>query len=100
RVILRSRADVWSRPSYTLRGRTSPGCKIEVLGAARPASTTANMDGQFSLEVKLQENAVNDLTVVAAKPDGGETAKVMQRVRHDPGAGQVVEPAAQPIIET
>jgi actin-like ATPase involved in cell morphogenesis len=97
RVLLRSRAEVWSKPTYTVKGRTSPKSKIEVLGGSRPADAVAGDDGQFAVELALTENATNDITVQATTP-AGETAKVLQRVRHDPTAGQAVEPAAAPIV--
>ena len=43
------------------------------------------------------KNATNDITVQATTPSG-ETAKVLQRVRHDPAAGQAVEPPAPSIV--
>ena len=97
RVLLRSRAEVWSKPNYTVRGRTSPDSKVQITGAAQPVDTTAGANGQFSAEVALTENATHDLTVVATAPTG-ESAKVIHRIRHDPGAGQTAEPADTSIV--
>jgi len=97
RVLLRSRAEVWSKPSYTVRGRTTPDSKVEITGAAQPADTTAGPNGQFTAEVAMTENATHDLNVVATAPTG-ETAKVIHRIRHDPGAGQEAEPPAPSIV--
>ncbi len=98
RVMLRSRAEVWSEPTYTVRGRTTAGSKVSITGGAAPADTTADDNGQFTADVPLSENGVNDLNVEATAPSG-ETAKAMQRIRHDSGAEQVAEPDEAPPID-
>jgi len=98
RVKLRSRAEVWSEPQYTIKGRTTPGSKIEITGGAAPVDTTAGTDGLFSAAVALNANAVNDLVVVATNPKG-ESAKAMHRVRHDAKATQAQEPEALPPLK-
>lgn len=97
RVILRSRAEVWSQTSYTLKGRTTSGSRIEVSGAAQPVQGTAKSDGQFALDIGLAANTVHDVTVKATSPEGG-TAKAMHRIRHDAKAG-AIEPPPAPTIE-
>ncbi|MHC4406038.1 MAG: Hsp70 family protein, partial [Planctomycetota bacterium] len=101
RVILRSRAEVWPEESYTIRGRTSAGSRIEITGAAEPADSSADDQGEFSVEVKLKPNSINDVTVVATSPKG-ESAKAVQRIRQDVDSGGQdgvgIEPAAPPII--
>lgn len=58
----------------------------------------ADDKGKFALEVKLMENAPNELTVQATSPKG-ETAKAIHVMRHDPKAGKVEEPPPPPIIK-
>ena len=100
RVILRSRAEVWPEESYTVKGRTSPDAKIEILGAREPASTKASDKGEFSCDVLLNQNAINDITVQAVSAKG-ETSKAVQRIRQDPNAGAEAaqEPAPPPVIQ-
>ena len=87
RVMLRSRAEVWSEDSYTIRGRTTANSKVSITGGAAPADATANAEGQFTADVSLNANSVNDLTIEATTP-GGDTAKSMHRIRHDAGGGR------------
>lgn len=94
RVMLRSRAQVWSAPKYTLRGRTTAGSNVEVTGGAAPVTTKANAEGQFTVEVALMANATNDLTIQATAPNG-TAAKALHRIRHDAGAGQTVDKEVQ-----
>jgi molecular chaperone DnaK (HSP70) len=94
RVILRSRAEVWPKPTYPVRGRTSPGSKVKIRGGAQPVDTMASAEGQFTVEVPLVENAVNDLTVQATTP-AEESATTIQRIRHDPQAGKAKEPVIE-----
>ncbi|NOX55923.1 MAG: Hsp70 family protein, partial [Planctomycetes bacterium] len=94
-VRLRSRAEIWSDSTYPLRGRTTGDSKIEVTGGAEPVDGAADESGQFSVDVPLKENAVNDLTVVAVSP-AGETAKAVYRIRHDIQAEQAEEPEEIP----
>lgn len=98
RVILRSRADVWSQPTYTIKGRTAANSRVQVSGGAQPAETTAKGDGQFSVAVALAPNAVNDVTVQATAPDGS-VARALQRIRHDAKAVTAVEPPPAPTID-
>lgn len=99
RVILRSRAEVWPEETYTIKGRTTGNSKIEILGARDPAQTQAGEKGDFTCQVALNANAINDITVQANSPKG-ETAKAIQRIRHDPNAGSQAaqEPPPPPVI--
>jgi molecular chaperone DnaK (HSP70) len=90
RVMLRSRADVWSGPAYPVKGRTTAQSKIIILGGARAAEGVADSEGKFSLEVNLNPSASNDLTIEATSPKG-EMAKAHHCLRHDPQAGKTVE---------
>jgi molecular chaperone DnaK (HSP70) len=98
RVLLRSRAEVWSKPSYTIKGRTTANSRIEITGGAAPIDLTADANGQFSADVKLTPNAVNDVTVKATTP-AGEAAKAVQRIRHDAGAEADVEPDERGMLD-
>lgn len=97
RVLLRSRADVWPKSTYTLRGRTTARSKISITGGARPLDGAADDEGKFALDVQLQENAPNDIAVLAVSPKG-ETARVFHRIRHDAKETKAVEPVAEAII--
>ena len=100
RVILRTRAEVWPDDIYTIKGRTTAGSAIEVVGAREPAQAKAADKGDFSCEIKLNQNAINDLVVQATSPKG-EAAKAVQRIRHDASAGKEAaqEPAPPPVIQ-
>jgi actin-like ATPase involved in cell morphogenesis len=98
RVMVRSADEVWSRPTYNVRGRTTKNSKVSITGGTAPVDTTANAEGKFAAEVALAANAVNDLTVNATAPDGS-TAKSVLRIRHDPAAGKVKEAEARPAIQ-
>ena len=98
RVVLKSRAEVWPEESYTVRGRTTAGSQVEFSGIREPTQTTASDKGEFSCEVKLNPNAINDITVQAKSPSG-EMAKAVQRVRHDvSGDVPAEEPPPPPVI--
>ena len=97
RVMLRSRADVWSGPAYPVKGRTTARSKLVIMGGAKAAEGVADAEGKFSLEVNLHQNGPNDLTVEATSPKG-ETAKAHHRLRHDMKAGKTEEPAPESII--
>jgi actin-like ATPase involved in cell morphogenesis len=98
RVKLRSRAEVWSEPEYTVLGRTTPHSRVAASGGAAAVETTANADGTFELVVPLQAGSVNDITVEATTP-AGETSKAMHRIRHDVQAMKKVEPSEMPEIK-
>ncbi len=98
RVMLRSCAEVWSKPTYVLKGRTTPRSRVIITGASQAVEGSADGDGKFNMEVKLNENASNELTVQATTP-AGETAKAIHLMRHDAKAGQVHEPPPPPIVK-
>ena len=99
RVILRSRAEVWPEETYNIRGRTTAGSKVQVTGVATPVDTNADDQGSFEVEVNLKPNDINDVKVEATSPSG-ETARAIQRIRHDTSSDtKAIEPAAQAVIE-
>jgi len=98
RVILRSRAEVWPTPTYTIRGKTTKGSTIEISGAAEPADGSAGEQGDFAVEVKLKPNDINDVTVKAVAPTG-EVAKAVHRIRQDANTQvKAEEPPPPPVI--
>lgn len=97
RVALKSRAQVWSRPKYLIKGRTTARSKIEISGGAQPARGAADGEGLFAVEVGLTANSVNDLTVRAIAPNGTD-GKALHRIRHDETATTAAEPPPPPPI--
>ena len=98
RVILRSRAEVWPESKYTLRGRTTKNSKLEVSGAAEAARGAADGEGRFAVDIQLKSNVINEVILQATAPSG-QTARAVQRIRHDPTSGVAAEePAEAPVI--
>lgn len=95
---LRSSAEIWSEPSYPLKGRTIAGAKVSITGGATPADGIAGTDGSFEISVPLKQNSVNDLTVEATAPDG-QSKSVVYRIRHDAQAVDAIEPVQKPGIK-
>jgi molecular chaperone DnaK (HSP70) len=66
----------------TIKGRTSPGARIEVRGGATTASGEADSGGRFSFPIELTCDATNDIVVVATSLEG-EQRKTGCQIRHD-----------------
>lgn len=82
----------------TLTGLTEADSMVQVTGGAAPATTTADGDGAFSVDVTLNANARNDLLVQRV---GGEAITTVVVV-HDDIAPEAptVDPLASPTNRT
>ena len=72
---------VTAKTECVVSGRTSPGSRIEVTGAAGSVSAVANDRGKFTLTVELITDTTNEITVQATNPDN-EMRKITFKVRH------------------
>lgn len=98
RIILRSRAQVWPKPSYTVRGKTSKGSKIEITGGGATVRGATTGEGDFAVDLPLAPNQINEVTIAATSPKG-EVAKSMLSIRQDASPQvKAEEPAPPPVI--
>jgi hypothetical protein len=80
-----------------LKGRTSPKARVSAEGGAKAVQTRADADGRFSIEVPLQRDRVNQLTLYAISEQGVRGAPVGVAIRQDstdPKVAAVLTPPA------
>lgn len=80
--------------TLAVKGKTSPGVKVDVTGGETQVSCQSDERGRFSVNIELQPDQVNDIVAVAIDA-AGEQRKATAQVRHDSsfkGDEQVVKP--------
>ncbi len=56
------------KSEFPIRGQTAPYAKVSILGEKLRASTTANVQGLYSMRVKIAEEGTHEYLLVASTP--------------------------------
>jgi len=66
-----------------IAGKTESMAKVIIIGGTTEVSTTADDKGNFSIQVTLQANASNTLSLTARDMSGNESPALHHTIRHD-----------------
>jgi hypothetical protein len=96
-IVLTTPPSTTQSDEVDLKGRTSPKARVNAEGGAKAVQIRADAEGRFSIEVPLQRDRVNQLTLYAMSEQGVRGAPVSVAIRQDntgPKVAVVVTPPA------